>query len=163
MKEDYFELVQKIDLKQIQKNPILDISARFWEKERYKAAKILYKPMRVIDDLIDNKKSTGNINETDKKKFMSAINCLIESINKGTAKDSTQKKLIETIAKFKIPVWPWQKFCKAMIYDVHYNGFKDLKTFLKYAEGAAVAPASIGLHLCGAIKKTAYITLQSST
>lgn len=44
-----------------------------------------------------------------------------------------------------------------MIYDIHHDGFKDFSTFLEYAEGAAVAPATIFTHLCCVTKeKTHY-------
>jgi phytoene synthase len=36
-----------------------------------------------------------------------------------------------------------------MVYDLNHNGFESFRAFLRYAEGAAVAPASVFMHLCG--------------
>ena len=51
-----------------------------------------------------------------------------------------------------MPKWPWRQFSQSMIYDIHHNGFQTFTNFLTYAEGAAVAPGLIALHLCGVIK-----------
>ena len=40
-----------------------------------------------------------------------------------------------------------------MIYDIHHYGFRTFPMFLQYAEGAAVAPAAIFMHLCGVSKE----------
>ena len=36
-----------------------------------------------------------------------------------------------------------------MIYDIYHDGFPTLQSFIEYAQGASVAPASIFVHLCG--------------
>jgi phytoene/squalene synthetase len=56
---------------------------------------------------------------------------------------------LEVIERFKIPKWPWERFLEAMVYDLEHDGFHDFRTFLRYSEGAAIAPASIFMHLCG--------------
>lgn len=152
MKENYSGLAKKLDSKQIQNKPILDISARFWDEERYQASKKLYKPMRIMDDLVDNRKALSEISETEKEQFSELINAWVESINQGKPQNEIQKQLVETIEEFRIPLWPWQDFAKAMIYDIKNNGFKSFKDFLDYTEGAAVAPTAIALHLAG-VKK----------
>ncbi len=40
-----------------------------------------------------------------------------------------------------------------MIYDLHHDGFRTFPVFLRYSEGAAIAPASIFMHLCGVAKE----------
>lgn len=40
-----------------------------------------------------------------------------------------------------------------MIYDIHHNGFRSFSIFLRYAEGAVVAPAAIVAHMCGLVKE----------
>ena len=40
-----------------------------------------------------------------------------------------------------------------MIYDLHHDGFRTFQVFLRYSEGAAIAPASIFVHLCGITKE----------
>ncbi|PIN99173.1 MAG: hypothetical protein COT90_00840 [Candidatus Diapherotrites archaeon CG10_big_fil_rev_8_21_14_0_10_31_34] len=152
MKEEYSDIAKKLDSNQIQNKPILDISAKFWDEERYLASKKLYKPMRLMDDLVDNRKALSEISETEKEQFSGVINAWVESINQGKPQDEIQKQLIETIEEFRIPFWPWQDFAKAMVYDIKNNGFKSFQDFLDYTEGAAVAPAAIALHLAG-VKK----------
>jgi phytoene/squalene synthetase len=42
-----------------------------------------------------------------------------------------------------------EAFAKSMIYDINNDGFPTLDSFLEYAGGASVAPASIFVHLNG--------------
>ena len=39
-----------------------------------------------------------------------------------------------------------------MIYDIKHDGFKTFPIFLRYTDGAVMAPASIFVHLCGVVK-----------
>jgi len=146
-----FNFAVEFDFNEILTNPIMDISARIWDEERYEAFKLCYRSMRVIDDIIDERKAKArSITEFEKKKFTSIVNDWNEAIKKASTFDPFQKQFIKT--KFKIPLWPWQKFAKSMIYDLDHNGFKTFQTFLMYSEGAAVAPASVFMHLCGISK-----------
>jgi phytoene synthase len=127
----------------------MDVAARVWEEERYDAAKICYQSMRVIDDLIDNQKAAfGGIQEAERGQLTAVVNDWITAINNGAAEDSPHQDLVDAIRRFRIPVWPWQVWSESMIYDINHRGFKTLPAFLRYAEGASVAPASIFLHLC---------------
>ncbi|MFX0097230.1 MAG: squalene/phytoene synthase family protein [Candidatus Hodarchaeota archaeon] len=148
-----FDFVRKPNYQQLLTNPIMDIAARFWEDERYEAGKVCYQSMRVIDDLIDNcKAATPRILEIEKQKLVVTVNDWVKAINSHMPCDFVQKQLIETITRFQIPMWPWQRFAKSMIYDIHHYGFRTFPIFLQYAEGAAVAPAAIFMHLCGTVK-----------
>jgi len=150
---NYFDVAQTLTYQKLLTNPIMDIAARFWEKERYVAAKICYRAMRIVDDLIDNHKAvTQCISKGEKQKLSTLVNDWAETINGTRPCDSNQKQLVETITRFQIPLWPWHKFSQSMLYDIHHDGFRTLPIFLKYAEGAAVAPASIYLHLCSIVK-----------
>jgi len=140
-KEYAISIVEKIDFNSILENPILDIGARFWDDERYFAFASCYKAMRVVDDLVDNRKSEGELTSVEKEKLISKINETIFST--GEVKDN----LLGVISKFKISTYPWERFAKSMIYDINNAGFKSIKSFLDYAEGAAIAPASIMIHL----------------
>ena len=42
-----------------------------------------------------------------------------------------------------------EAFAKSMIYDINNDGFASIESFLTYAQGASVAPASIFVHLSG--------------
>ena len=130
-----------VDFQQILKNPILDIAAHFWEDERYDAFKVCYKSMRVLDDLVDDNRV---LSKTERQQILSKLYDMQSKV---------QLQLAETRSKFNIPLWPWERLFKAMVYDVSHSGFKTFQSFLDYCEGAAVAPASIFMHLCGTIKK----------
>ncbi|MEN6619478.1 MAG: squalene/phytoene synthase family protein [Rikenellaceae bacterium] len=78
---------------------------------------------------------------------MVASNVLVAS--EQLPANDKMKELIETVAKFHIPVWPLQAFAKSMIYDIYNDGFPTLEAFLDYAAGAYVTPAAIFVHLCG--------------
>jgi phytoene/squalene synthetase len=145
-----FDNSPNISYKEISNNPIMDIAARFWSDERYHAFKILYKSFRIIDDLVDNKKiSSYKISEIEKQKLILKVENWAKSVKESESINTFQKELVKTIVKFRIPIWPWEKFSRSMAYDIHNKGFKTFQIFLNYAEGAVIAPASIFLHLCG--------------
>jgi len=134
------------DFEKILTNPILDIAARFWDEERYHAFKVCYKSMREIDDLVDHRKANGNaLTKADIGEYTSNIQNWSSDISSGT----NSSELGRILKQFQIPVWPWQRLGKAMIYDLEHNGFASFQTFLRYCEGAAIAPASIFMQLCG--------------
>lgn len=142
-----------IVFKEILTNPILDIAARFWEDDRYQAFRICYRTMRRIDDLVDDRKSfPGGITERDALRLRRLIYDWLRSFQKGHTSDSTTLELREILDRFQIPDRPWELLCQAMSYDLEHDGFTDYNDFLQYAEGAAVAPASLFLHLCGVTK-----------
>ena len=147
------EVAENLSCQQLLKNPILDIAARFWDEERYEAFRVLYDSMRVVDDLIDNRKSDGNIPEHEKQQLVVLVNKWFDGISKEKTMDSAQEKLIGTIRKFKISMMPLKSFSESMIYDINHEGFKTYDDFLRYSEGAAVAPASMFMHLCAVFKE----------
>ncbi len=144
----------KLDFSQILTNPILDIAARFWEDERYEAFRTCYRSMRFIDDLVDNRKASGlKITDSEQRQYSRMLSDWIWSLKSGTSDDPFQQKLVATIERFKIPIWPWERLARAMVYDLAHDGFPTFHTFLRYCEGAAVAPASVFMHLCGVTKQ----------
>ncbi|UCC44896.1 MAG: squalene/phytoene synthase family protein, partial [Candidatus Zixiibacteriota bacterium] len=146
----YLDFTQKPDFEQILTNPILDIAARFWDDDRYAAFKVCYRSMRVIDDLVDDRKSAGRrISEAERSQLSRSIETWVTGLNENRPADSFQKQLLDTITDFRIPLWPWQRLARAMLYDLNNDGFATLTAFLRYAEGAAIAPASVFMHLCG--------------
>ena len=133
---------------------ILQIASDFWNEDRRNAFNICYKSIRIIDDLVDNRKAdTREITENEKQQLITKIKNWVDAIKTSTPKDKHQQQLIETIKLFNIPIKPFEKFSKAMIYDLNYDGFKTFQDFLNYSEGAAIAPSSIGVYLCGLTKK----------
>ncbi|MBR9682508.1 MAG: squalene/phytoene synthase family protein [Candidatus Aenigmarchaeota archaeon] len=143
--------IKTLDFQKIVNTPIMGIAAQFWDNDRFNGSKICYKSMRIIDDLVDNRKIIGNkIPNIEKKEILAKMDSYM--INNRKIQNRFQKDLLTTTEKFQIPLWPWKKFSKAMIYDLNNDSFKTFYDFIKYSEGAAVAPASIFMHFCG-IKK----------
>jgi phytoene/squalene synthetase len=139
-----------LDFEAILTNPILDIAARFWENERYEAFRVCYRSMRVVDNLVDDRKATGQrLSKSEKTQFRRMIFGWLEALEQGERQGGVQTELLDTIKRFQIPIWPWQKLAEAMVFDLEYDGFKTFLQFRRYAEGAAVAPASVFVHLCG--------------
>jgi phytoene/squalene synthetase len=149
-KDKFLEIFNSIDFQKIKDHPNILIAANFWEAERFCAAKICYKFMRAIDDLIDNHKAMNRLIEPEERKeFVANVEEWLKMIIISKECNPLQGELIETIEKFRIPLWPLEVFAKSMIYDINNNGFPTLETFLEYSGGASVAPASIFVHLNG--------------
>jgi len=143
-----------LDFSEILTNPILDIAARFWETERYEAFKICYRSMRIIDDLVDDRRATGNaMTDSEREQYRRTIADWVDSISHRRPSDTFQETLLDTIERFKIPIWPWERLTSAMAYDLSYDEFPTFSSFLRYTEGAAVSPASVFMHLCGVAKE----------
>ena len=150
----YLDIFDSIDFEKIVDHPNILIAARFWEPERYHAAKNCYKFMRSIDDLIDNYKTEHlSIAPEDQPRFEADVYRWINTVIEATQNNPEHAELIETVEKFRIPVWPLEAFAKSMIYDIYHDGFPTLQSFIDYAAGASVAPASIFVHLCGSTKQ----------
>jgi len=150
----FMDIFDSIDFEKIIDHPNILVAAHFWDKERFHAAKNCYQFMRDIDDLIDNYKTEHvTIALENKAQFEADVNQWINSVIETSESNPVQAELIETIEKFCIPFWPLEAFAKSMIYDIYHDGFPTLQSFIDYAGGASVAPASIFVHLCGVIKQ----------
>lgn len=144
------DIFNSIDFEKITDHPNILIAAHFWDEERYEAAKICYKFMRAIDDLVDNYKSEHTtISRTEQDALEADVCTWINTIIKPEENNTATYGLTNTIRKFHIPAWPLEDFSRSMIYDIYNDGFPTLQAFLDYAKGASVAPASIFVHLCG--------------
>ncbi|MDD4922387.1 MAG: squalene/phytoene synthase family protein [Bacteroidales bacterium] len=147
---NYLEIFDAIDFEKIKDHPNILIAANFWDEDRYDAAKTCYKLMRAVDDLVDNYKTEHEvITEKEQKQLIGHVENWISTILRFSNEHSEQKDIVETFGRFSIPTWPMEAFAKSMIYDIHHDGFPTLASFLDYAQGASVAPASIFVHLCG--------------
>lgn len=146
-------IFESIDFEKITDHPNILIAANFWDKERFYAAKVCYKFMRSIDDLIDNHKTEHKtINDFEKVIFETEVKKWINAAVAGNSNGDFGYELIKTINRFRIPAWPLEAFAESMIYDIYNDGFPTINSFLDYAGGASVAPASIFVHLCGLTK-----------
>lgn len=148
-----YSYIGQLEPGKIAKQPILDIAARFWDEDRYEAFRTCYKSMRWIDDLVDHQKSaTPNIIASKIKLIENTMKNWFDAIRTRRFFDTAQKDLAEVLEYFGIPLDPWHRFLKSMLYDLRHDGFASVLTFQRYCNGAAIAPASIFMHLCG-IKK----------
>ncbi|HEY3371940.1 MAG TPA: squalene/phytoene synthase family protein [Prolixibacteraceae bacterium] len=146
----FLDTFYSIDFEKIIDHPNILVAAHFWDKERFQAAKSCYKFMRDIDDLIDNYKTEHiTIAPENKAQFEADVYRWINTVMEASSRNPLQAELNETLEKFCIPCWPIEAFAKSMIYDIYHDGFPTLQSFIDYAGGASVAPASIFVHLCG--------------
>jgi phytoene/squalene synthetase len=153
-KDKFLEIFESIDFEKIIDHPNILIAARFWENERYEAAKTCYKFMRAIDDLIDDYKAANKyIANSERDTFENEVSRWLNMLSISDSSNKLHKELTDTIEKFKIPLWPLEAFAKSMLYDIHNDGFPTLQSFLDYSGGASVAPASIFVHLNGITKE----------
>jgi phytoene/squalene synthetase len=153
-KEKFLEIFSSIDFLKVKDHPNILIAAGFWEEERYLAAKSCYTLMRNIDDLIDNYKAAHKeIFPAERNGFKLNVKNWIEVINAPGNGNPVQQEIAGTFQRFSIPLWTMEVFAKSMIYDIDHDGFPTLDTFLEYAGGASVAPASVFVHLTGLTKK----------
>jgi phytoene/squalene synthetase len=153
-RDNFIEIFDAIDFHLIKDHPNILVAANFWDQERFCAAKTCYKFMRAIDDLIDNHKAKNKlIIESERKEFIANVEEWLNMIIISKECNPEQAELMETIKRFKIPLWPLETFAKSMIYDINNDGFPTLKAFLDYSEGASVAPAAIFVHLNSISKK----------
>ncbi len=131
-------------------NPFLDLAARFWDPDRYQAFQVCYRSMREIDDLIDNARTDGGaVPQNEVFRLRSRLFEIITDLKNGQANGDNGKALLETMERFRVPLWPWERLVRAMEYDLTHNGFDTFRDFLRYSEGAAIAPAAVFTHLCG--------------
>lgn len=147
-KDLFLEKFNSLDFHRIIDHPNILIAANFWDDDRYCAAKSCYKFMRAVDDMIDNHKAAHKlIDESEKGKFLTGVNDWLQMVVISDDCNPLKKELIETVNKFRIPLWPMEAFARSMIYDIHNDGFATLDSFLEYSNGASVAPAAIFVHL----------------
>ena len=148
--ERYLTIFDQLDFEKIIDHPNILIAANFWDKDRFLAAKTCYRFMRMIDDLIDNYKSENKaIALKDRVQFENEVIRWINSATEDNQSHRDNNDVILTMKRFKIPCWTMEAFARSMIYDIHYDGFTTLETFLDYCSGASIAPAAVFVHLCG--------------
>ncbi len=151
---EILEIFNSIDFNQIQKHPNILIAANFWEEERFRAAKICYKYMRAIDDMIDDFKAKNPAITPEKsEEFRNNIEQWLEGIARSDENASASRELFELVDVFKIPIWTMENFASSMIYDIDHDGFSSFQDFINYSMGASVSPAAVFVHLNGLTKE----------
>ncbi len=142
-------IINGIDINAIDKHPNILIAASFWEKDRYHAAKVCYRFMRKIDDMVDDRKSRNETISCMEQQLMTEkVRKWIDCLDGAPSDDPELLELLETIKTYKIPLLYFHNFTVAMQYDISNSSFPTFQSFIEYAEGASVAPAAIFVHLC---------------
>ena len=143
------ETLARIDFHQIKDHPNILIAARFWDDDRYNAAKTIYGFMRYIDDMIDDRKALdAALSCMEKKLYADHVNTWIDCLGLEKSDDPFFRKVTDTIRRFRIPLHFFYNFARSMVFDIHHDGFRTFEEFLDYAEGASNGPASVFVHLC---------------
>lgn len=143
------DFINHIDYKNMLHRPFLYIGASVLEDETYEAFKVCYQSLRVMDDIIDDRRAgQENLPESVKKEISFQLNQMLHAIEHRQPLDSRQSALLEIMDRFQLPVWPWKKFAGSMMYDLENNGYKTLCAYMRYSEGAAIAPGAIYMQLC---------------
>lgn len=154
IKETSLQIFESIDFKSIKDHPNILIAASFFEEERYCAAKVFYKFMRALDDMIDNHKAANSmIAPAERKEFLAGVDSWVSKLNVSENCGGREQELVNTIERFRIPLWPLETFARSMIYDINNDGFPTFESFLSYTQGASVAPASVFVHLAGLVEE----------
>jgi phytoene/squalene synthetase len=147
------DFLPELSFDEILASPILDIGARCWEAERYEAFKVCYRSMRILDNLVDNRRALGTpVSDNERLQFERMIEDFIAALRMKERDDPFAAQLLDVMTRFSIPMWPWQRLAKAMTFDLHHDQFDSFLVFLRYCEGAAIAPASVFVHLCAVDK-----------
>lgn len=143
------DIIAQIDFDKITKHPNILIAAKFWDKDRYNAAKVCYQFMRKIDDLVDDRKADiQSLSDCEKQIYTDQVNDWIQCLNGKSLNDPFFEQVVQTVDEYQIPLHLFFVFAKSMVYDINHNGFETFEDFIQYAEGASVAPASVFVHLC---------------
>jgi phytoene/squalene synthetase len=149
LEETIAQTLSKIDFHKIKDHPNILIAARFWEDDRYYAAKTIYRFMRYIDDLIDDRKAMdGMLSCMEKKLYTDQVNAWIDCLGQEQANDPVFMEVTDVIYRFRIPLHFFYNFARAMVFDINNQGFRTFEEFLDYTEGASNGPASVFVHLC---------------
>src|SRR5690606_13198765 len=147
---DFLTIFSSIDFEKIKDHPNILIAARFWEEDRYHAARVFYKYMRAVDDMVDHHKAKHqHISPDEKKEFTKNVQDWLKLFNTCGTSDHVTKELLELAAIFHLPLASMEKFAASMLYDIHHDGFPTVEAFIEYSKGASVVPAYVFVHLNG--------------
>jgi phytoene/squalene synthetase len=132
--------------------PNLYLAARFLKPDdKFRAFLVTYAAMRLIDDIVDDRRAAGDLTDSAKLNIISHLDSFSKMIRAGRIDDSLPyaQELRVAMGRFRIPEWPFTMLVEAMKFDLHHDRFDTMDQFLEYSEGAAVAPGSIFMHLAG--------------
>jgi phytoene synthase len=135
-----------------QKNPFLYYVSRFFrDKNKFRAFCSSYASMRILDDLIDGIKNRSGLSFEERQFYLNEIDrweTIVADCHNGKELQSPLLlALSNTFQNFNIPLAPWTKLARAMRSDIERSRFRTFEEFLEYSEGAAIAPATVFMHV----------------
>lgn len=155
-----FEAVETIASRDLNN---LYLTSRFFEdRERYAAFCSLYALMRVIDDRVDEIPDRDALDDDARRAEHAAIDAwsdaFLGAVGPSTAATAPApvddprapailRSAVEAMRLFPLPLRIWRNFFHAMHVDVDQSRFATWDEFLRYTEGASVAPTTIYLDL----------------
>ena len=136
----------------------LYLTSQFFEdRARYDAFIAMYAVMRLVDDFIDNvpdKVAAPASVRAELKMELDRWERRIRDAYAGhTSQDPVDIGMAAAARTFPVPLQVWLNFVDAMRFDVDHPRFKDFPEFLRYGEGATVAPTIIYVYLLAAQKE----------
>ena len=112
------------------------VARLFPEQERFDAFCALYASMRWVDDRVDEKQTDlGGLDAWERE-----INAAFSG---GAPTSPFGPALADTLSRFPLTPEPWHRLLAAMRFDLQHDGFTTYEGFIRYAEGATVAPAAL--------------------
>ena len=110
------------------------VARLFPEQERFDAFCALYASMRWVDDRVDEKQTDlGGLDAWERE--------IDTAFSGGAPASPFGPALADTLSRFSLKPEPWHRLLSAMRYDLQHDGFATYEGFIRYAEGATVAPA----------------------
>jgi phytoene synthase len=147
-------------------NNLYRTSCFFVDQERYKAFCAFYAVMRIVDDAVDHLMAGRTISSAERDEARLNVLAWKQVVSNTLARRPTTPlplplqdypHITELLAsfdratrRFPLPALLWDTFFTAMRRDLEQNRFAAYAEFLRYAEGAAVAPTTIYLYLISA-------------
>lgn len=127
---------------------LCDTISKVKDKERVNAFNVMYSIMRVVDDMVDERKDNSKETINKIKKEIAKWKELVDKCYEQNP-DPTPISLAfsDSLSKFRVPKKVWDAFFSSMVGDLNRKDFKNFPDFEKYCFGATCAPTIIYLFI----------------
>lgn len=127
------------------------VSQFFTDPARYDAFIATYAVMRLIDDRIDDIVDKPRLTGSQRDELLGELDsweARIRAAYRGEpVGEAVDIALAAAVRTFPVPICVWLNFLDAMRFDVRKSRFEDFEEFLRYGEGATVAPTAVYVYL----------------